>query len=160
MKRRRLDGDDGITLMELVVTSMLSVIILLIVGSLLINGLRGQHSVTAITTATNDSQLIATTIQADIRNSTAVKTTAVGSDQFVIARVARGTSTVVDATNTAPITPPVHAHHGTFANAAGTNTGRVSSHQASSTSVPTVNDASDANTGPKVCRPSDALINA
>ncbi len=96
MKRRRLDGaDDGITLMELMVTSVLGVIILLIVGSLLINGLRGQNSVTAITTATNDSQLVATTIQADIRNSTAVKTTAVGSDQFVVARVARGNDAAV-----------------------------------------------------------------
>lgn len=93
--RRRETPDEGFTLMELVVASMLGVIVLLIVGSLLINGLRGQSSVTSITTATNDSQLAASTIQADIRNATAVKTTVIGSDQFVVARVARGTNTVV-----------------------------------------------------------------
>jgi Tfp pilus assembly protein PilW len=93
--RRRADSDEGFTLMELVVASMLGIIVLLIVGSLLINGLRGQSSVTSITNATNDSQLAASTIQGDIRNATAVKTTSIGSDQFVVARVARGTNTVV-----------------------------------------------------------------
>ena len=95
MRRVEPSSDEGFTLIELLVASVLGVIILLIVGSLLINGLRGQTSVTAITTATNDSQLAATTIQGDIRNSTAVKTVAVGSDQFVVARVARGNDAAV-----------------------------------------------------------------
>jgi len=56
--------------------------------------------------------------------------------------------------------PPVHAHHGTFANASNWKPGRDNSHHASSTSVPIENDASAANTAPKVCLPSDALISA
>jgi len=95
MRRAQRATDEGFTMVELLVASVLGVIVLLIVGSLLINGLRGQSSVTSITTATNDSQLAATTIQSDIRNSTAVKTTVIGSDQFVVARVARGTETTV-----------------------------------------------------------------
>lgn len=94
-RRPRAQADEGFTLMELVVASMLGIIVLLIVGSLLINGLRGQSSVTSLTAATNASQLAATSIQGDVRNATAVKTTAIGSDQFVVARVARGTNTTV-----------------------------------------------------------------
>lgn len=95
IRRARRASDEGFTMVELLVASVLGVIVLLIVGSLLINGLRGQSSVTSITTATNNAQLAATTIQSDIRNSTAVKTTAIGSDQFVVARVARGTDLAV-----------------------------------------------------------------
>ncbi len=95
MMRRRLDDESGITLIELLVYSILGVGVLLIVGSILINGLRGQASVTAITGATNSGQLAASSIQGDIRNSSRLKVHEIGDDQFVQARVARGTSSTV-----------------------------------------------------------------
>jgi len=92
--RRRFASDEGMTLIELVVASMLGLLILTIAGGFIINGLRGQHSVSNLTDATNTGQLTATAIQTDIRNASAIKVVP-GTNQFVTARVARGGSTSV-----------------------------------------------------------------
>ena len=88
--RRSVRSDEGVTMMELLVYTILGSLVLIIVGSLVINGLRGQESVTAITTATTQAQLAASTIQTDVRNSSAIRVTVIGNDQLVVARVARG----------------------------------------------------------------------
>jgi len=94
MIRRRFASDEGMTLIELVVASLLGLLILTIAGGFIINGLRGQHSVSNLTDATNSGQLTATAIQTDIRNASAVKVVP-GTNQFVTARVARGGNTTV-----------------------------------------------------------------
>lgn len=95
LRRLRLASDEGVTMMELLVYSILGVFVLVIVGSLIINGMRGQSSVTSITSATTTGQLAASSIQADIRNASAIKVTVIGNDQLVVARVARGNDSAV-----------------------------------------------------------------
>lgn len=95
MRRLRPADDTGMTMIELVVYSVLAIGVLLIVGSMLLNGMRGQASVTAITTATNSGQLAASAIQNDVRNSSRIKVITVGNDQLVQARIAGGTSSTV-----------------------------------------------------------------
>jgi Tfp pilus assembly protein PilW len=88
-------NDDGMSIVELLVYCILSIGLLLIVGSMIINGVRGQSSVTSMAAASNEAQRTASALQTDIRNASSIKVTTVGGDQLVVARVARGTDTVV-----------------------------------------------------------------
>lgn len=80
--------DDGLTLVELLVYSILLAMVLLIVGSIMISTLGIERIVRESTTTTSDAQLAATAIEAGVRNSTAVQLTDIGDDQLLVARTA------------------------------------------------------------------------
>ncbi len=85
---RRLRRDEGFTLTELLVSSALFSLVVLVAGSIFIGQTSAQQQVSAITGATVDAQLAGTTIDAGIRNSTGFELTPTGSDQLLVARVA------------------------------------------------------------------------
>jgi hypothetical protein len=83
---RTPNSDDGVTLIELLVYSLLLVVVVTVVGGLLTNMLRTQSSVTTVTGATTNGQLASNSIQAGIRNSSAFKLVANGTDQLLVAK--------------------------------------------------------------------------
>ena len=92
--RRLREHEDGFTLTELIVASALFSLVILVAGGIFIGQLSAQRQVTAITSTTTDAQLAGTTIDAGIRNSSGFKVTPVGSDQYLVARVAGAGATV------------------------------------------------------------------
>ncbi len=66
---RAADGDDGITLVELIVYSIILAFVLAIVGALLINGLTTQRDVRDRTEATNTIQNAFAAVERSVRNS-------------------------------------------------------------------------------------------
>lgn len=62
--------DTGFTLIELLVASMVSLIILLVVGSLLINSLKTERTVRTATQDTTAGQLVAKSVSQGVRNAT------------------------------------------------------------------------------------------
>jgi type II secretory pathway pseudopilin PulG len=88
------DREGGITLIELLVSSMLAIVILTIAGSMLISGLRTQETATSVTDATTSAQQIARSLQAGVRNASALSTTTGGDpgSQVLLARVLDSTA--------------------------------------------------------------------
>jgi prepilin-type N-terminal cleavage/methylation domain-containing protein len=92
--RRLRHEEGGFTLTELLASSALFALVVLVAGSIFIGQLSAQQQVSAITSTTTDAQLAGTSIDAGIRNSTGFKLTAVSADQLLVARVAGGGSTL------------------------------------------------------------------
>lgn len=86
---RRLKRDDsGLTMVELLVYSLLLAGVMTIIGSLLINTLRTEDTVSGVTDATTAAQLTATSVSTGVRNSSGFLLSTVGSsDQVLVARV-------------------------------------------------------------------------
>ncbi len=78
--------DEGMTLVELIVYAFLLIIVLGIVGTIFVNSMKTQAAVSSVTDALDNSQQVARSVQNGIRNSTAFKLVANGSDQLLIAR--------------------------------------------------------------------------
>lgn len=93
----RLRRDDGFTLVELIVSSMLFSLVTLVAGGIFVGTLSAQQSVSAVTTSTTDAQLAGTSIDQGIRNSTGFDLTSAdgGADQLLVAHVA-GSGTVLE----------------------------------------------------------------
>ncbi len=64
--------DRGFTLIELLVASSLSIIVLVIAGGILISGLRTQEMARTVTDAANTAQQIVRSVQAGVRNASAI----------------------------------------------------------------------------------------
>lgn len=81
-------AERGFTLLELLISSTLSIIVLMIAGGLLINGLRTQEMTQTVTDASNTAQQVVRSIQAGIKNASAITviSDAVTGTQFLIAR--------------------------------------------------------------------------
>lgn len=82
-------GDQrGFTLVELLMYISLSVIIAVVAGGLLISGLRAQEATGSVTDAANTAQQIVRSIQAGVRNASAitVSSDATVSTQLLLAR--------------------------------------------------------------------------
>lgn len=81
-------AESGFTLIELLVYCALLVLVLTIVGGLLITGLKVGGNVRSVSEATTEAQLISTSVQAAVRNASAVTEIDQGTDgsQLVIAR--------------------------------------------------------------------------
>lgn len=90
----RLRRDNGFTLSELIVSSALFSLVILVAGSILLGQVSAQQQVSAVTSATTEAQLASSTIDGGIRNSSGFELTAVGSDQLLVARVAGGGATL------------------------------------------------------------------
>ena len=95
----RAEQESGFTLVELLISLALTLIVLLIAGSVLVSGLRTQQTVNSVTTAATSAQQIVRSVQSGVRNAVAVNllpTTPSGA-QFLIAQV-----TGTDPASTAP----------------------------------------------------------
>lgn len=85
--------EEGFTLVELLVYSLLLVLVLAIVGGLFISTLRTESRIRSVTFASTQSQLIADSIGSGIRNASSFTVRQVGTDdQLLLARVATGDS--------------------------------------------------------------------
>lgn len=83
---RRPSDERGFTLVELIIYSGLLLVVLTIVGSLLINAVRGQELVTTSSQATETGQLIARSVKQGVANASDMQTTLLtGGDEILIA---------------------------------------------------------------------------
>jgi prepilin-type N-terminal cleavage/methylation domain-containing protein len=89
-------ADEGFTLIELLVYMSLFTIILVIVGAFMIDSLKVERDVTSAADATSAAQLIATSVQAAVRNGSGVKVLSAGTDgsQILVARTTTRGETV------------------------------------------------------------------
>lgn len=85
-------GEDGFTLVELIISMLLTLVVLVIAGGVLVSGLSTQQKVKSVTTAATTAQQIAKSVQAGVRNASAVKviTDATAGTQLLLARVVGG----------------------------------------------------------------------
>lgn len=67
--------DFGFTLIELMVASMLSIIVLAIAGGVMISGLRMQENARSVTDAANTAQQIVRSVQSGVKNASAITVT-------------------------------------------------------------------------------------
>ncbi|WP_268921032.1 PulJ/GspJ family protein [Marisediminicola senii] len=103
LQRSRRDSrdDQGFTLIEMLVATMILTLVMSIVGGLVISMVKTDRSVRATTAATTQGQLVTESIERGIRNSMLSTTPAfaltapVTGDQFLVARTAGSASTLV-----------------------------------------------------------------
>lgn len=92
--RLRTD-QSGLTLIELMVTSLLLGLVSAVVVGIMISLLTTQRTVSTVTADTVSAQLVADSIGTPVRNASSFQLTTVGSnDQLLIARVASSTATI------------------------------------------------------------------
>ncbi len=65
--------DGGFTLIELLIYSMLSIVVLLIVGGIFINSLKAERAVRAASEGTSTAQLVAQSLTNGVRNASSAK---------------------------------------------------------------------------------------
>ena len=83
----------GFTLIELLIASMLSVMVLIFVGSFLINSLTTERTVRDATTASNAGQLVAQSVTKGVRNARAISPIAsAGTDMISVRAVSSGST--------------------------------------------------------------------
>jgi len=68
-------NDRGFTLVEMLLASMISIIVLAIAGGTLISGLKTQANAGTVTDAANTAQQIVRSVQAGVRNASAITVT-------------------------------------------------------------------------------------
>lgn len=83
-------SDAGFTLVELLISSALVSVVVIVIGGVLISSMRADETVRTVTASTTDGQLVVNVIEGGVRNSTAitVSTAADGVSRFAVARVA------------------------------------------------------------------------
>jgi len=91
---RLRDDESGLTLVELLVTSLLFALVGGVIAAIFISTLKVQQTVTGVSTSANTAQSAAATIDASLRNASGYSLTASGSDQLLVARVAGAGSTL------------------------------------------------------------------
>lgn len=75
MKIKINKDERGFTLVELMISTTLSIIVLVIAGGVLISGLRTQEIARTVTNATNTAQQIVHSVQAGVKNASAITVT-------------------------------------------------------------------------------------
>lgn len=76
MKTKSTDErEDGFTLVELMIASGLTIIVLVIAGGILISALRTQEIARSVTDAANTAQQIVHSVQAGVKNASAITVT-------------------------------------------------------------------------------------
>jgi prepilin-type N-terminal cleavage/methylation domain-containing protein len=94
LRTRLAKSEDGFTLIELLVSSLLFGLVMAAIAGVMYSTMVTQKTVTTINAGTNEAQLVATSIESRIRNSSEFRVTAHGADQMLVARVAGTGSTV------------------------------------------------------------------
>lgn len=91
--------EDGFTLIEMMVASSVAIIVLAIAGGMLIAGLRTQETALRVTEAANTAQQIVHSVQAGVKNASAITVTSntVTGTQLLLVRTVS-----LDPTSTAP----------------------------------------------------------
>lgn len=86
MSRR---NDAGLTLVELIIASAIGLLVLTMIGGFMISSFQVQHQVTSTAQATNNAQLTATILDAQLREASAIRLENGSSSdsQLLIARV-------------------------------------------------------------------------
>lgn len=87
-KTERQSTEEGLTLVEVLVYSLLLVGVLVIVGTIMISTLSIERMVRETTESTSAAQLAATAIESGVRNGTAIDLETVGDDRVLLARTA------------------------------------------------------------------------
>ncbi|MEO8528710.1 MAG: prepilin-type N-terminal cleavage/methylation domain-containing protein [Pseudolysinimonas sp.] len=90
----RLRREDGFTLTEMLVSSMLFSLVILVAGGIYLGMFSAQRQVSALTSTASDAQLAGTSIDTGLRNSSGFKLTSTANGQLLVARVAGGATTV------------------------------------------------------------------
>lgn len=86
----RQGSEEGYTLVELIVYSSLLIIVVAVVAGLFISGITATERVRIVTAATTSGQVVADSIETNVRNSTDfLLTNPMGTDQFLVARTAK-----------------------------------------------------------------------
>lgn len=91
-----MNEERGFTLVELLIYSVLSVIVLLIVGGFLINSLSAERTVRDLTTASSSGQLVAQSISSGVRDASALMVTAPSAGTELLVVRTMGTADVPD----------------------------------------------------------------
>jgi type II secretory pathway pseudopilin PulG len=91
--------DRGFTLLELTISAGLSIIVLVITGGILISGLRTQEIARSVTDAANTAQQIVHSVQAGVKNASAIT---VNSDPVTGTQLLLVRTTSSDPNSTAP----------------------------------------------------------
>ena len=98
---KRLRNDAGFTLIELLVAALLIVVVLSVIGGLMISTMKAQGTVSTVTSATTQGQLVSSSIQNGIRNASVgispnayLLTTPSGTDQLLVALVVGSGATI------------------------------------------------------------------
>jgi len=92
---RRKGDEEGFTLVELAVYSLLIGVVIAMVGGLIISVTMTQRTVSSVAAASNEAQVAADSIATGVRNSSAFLVTTSGSDQILQARIAQGSGTAL-----------------------------------------------------------------
>jgi hypothetical protein len=90
-KRPSTDGEAGISLVEVIMYSALTVLVLTVVGGMFYAGFQAQATALERDTATGAAQVVSTSLQSGIGNASDVLVS--GGGTMVQARVANGTAT-------------------------------------------------------------------
>jgi hypothetical protein len=87
-RARRAGGETGITLVELLLASALTLLVVTVAGSLMLRTFVSQRDVAALTGATAGAQALAASVEAGVRNAAAVRPPVVlpGGDEFLVVR--------------------------------------------------------------------------
>jgi type II secretory pathway pseudopilin PulG len=89
------DSEQGFTLVELLIYSLLLIIILGIVGAMLASTVSTSKTVDSVTSASTAAQLASESVVRGIRNASDFSlTTPTGTDQLLVARTALGGATI------------------------------------------------------------------
>jgi len=94
MRSRDSRRDQGFTLIELIAYSALLIVVVSLVGGFFLSGLIASTRVTSVTSASTAGQIVADSIEQNIRNASDFHLTSPsGTDQLLVARTAqRGTT--------------------------------------------------------------------
>jgi prepilin-type N-terminal cleavage/methylation domain-containing protein len=87
-KNPKHDQDAGFTLIEMMLATGVSLIVLAIAGGILINAMRAQDNASKVTSAGNTAQQIVRSVQAGVRNASAITVSSdpVAGTQLLLAR--------------------------------------------------------------------------
>lgn len=91
--------EQGFTLVELMISTSLTIIVLVITGGILISGLRTQEIARTVTNAANTAQQIVHSVQAGVKNASAIT---VNSDPVTGTQLLLVRTVSSDPTSTAP----------------------------------------------------------
>lgn len=88
-------SEQGYTLVELIVYSSLLIVVVGVIAGLFVSGVTTTERVKELTAATTSAQVVADSIETNVRNSTDFLLTApTGTDQFLVARTATRDATL------------------------------------------------------------------